>query len=58
MNEQILVEMKNKANNIRKLLDECNGLMNYLETITNKIKSKKEQIKKDNLEENPKNIDK
>ena len=57
MNEEILVEMKNKANNIRKLLDECNGLMNHLETITNKIKSKKEQIKKDNLEENPKNID-
>jgi predicted nucleic acid-binding Zn-ribbon protein len=58
MNEDILIEMKNKASNIRNLIDECNELMNYLENITNKIKSKKEQMKKENLEENPKNIDK
>jgi hypothetical protein len=56
MNEEILIEMKNKASNIRNLIDECNELMNYLENITNKIKSKKEQTKKENLEENPKNV--
>ena len=56
MNEEILIEMKNKASNIRNLIDECNELMNYLENITNKIKSKKEQMKKENLEENPKNV--
>jgi hypothetical protein len=56
MNEEILIEMKNKASNIRNLIDECNELMNYLENITNKIKSKKEQTKKENLEENPKTV--
>ena len=50
MNEEILIEMKNKASNIRNLIDECNELMNYLENITNKIKSKKEQTIKENLD--------
>jgi hypothetical protein len=49
MNEEILIEMKNKASNIRNLIDECNELMNYLENITNKIKSKKEQLKSDDI---------
>ena len=54
MDEQIL-EMKKKAIDIRQMIEKCNDLMNQIETVTNELQKRK--LKKDNLEENPKNVE-
>jgi len=54
MDQQIL-EMKKKAIDIRQMIEKCNDLMNHIETVTNELQKRK--IKKDNLEENPKNLE-
>jgi hypothetical protein len=54
MDQQIL-EMKKKAIDIRHMIEKCNDLMNYIETVTNELQKRK--LKKDNLEENPKNLE-
>jgi hypothetical protein len=53
--EQQILEMKKKAIDIHQMIEKCNNLMNHIETFTNELQKRK--IKKDNLEENPKNLE-